>query len=61
MMFCVGDKVAHPMHGAGVIDRIVTESVAGAGQDVQIRPWHHPIQWCKPDLRLKILCIRLRL
>ena len=28
-MFRVGDKVAHPMHGAGVIDEIVTETVAG--------------------------------
>ena len=35
-MFCVGDKVAHPMHGAGVIDRIVTESVAGAVQDYYV-------------------------
>ena len=32
-MFRVGDKVAHPMHGAGVIDEIVTETVAGAAQD----------------------------
>ena len=23
-MFRIGDKVAHPMHGAGVIDDIVT-------------------------------------
>ena len=28
-MFRVGDKVAHPMHGAGVIDEIVTETVGG--------------------------------
>ena len=28
-MFRIGDKVAHPMHGAGVIDDIVTEMVAG--------------------------------
>ena len=35
-MFCVGDKVAHPMHGAGVIDEIVTETVAGAKQDYYV-------------------------
>lgn len=35
-MFCVGDKVAHPMHGAGVIDEIVTETVAGAQQDYYV-------------------------
>lgn len=35
-MFCVGDKVAHPMHGAGVIDEIVTETVAGERQDYYV-------------------------
>lgn len=35
-MFCVGDKVAHPMHGAGVIDEIVTETVAGTVQDYYV-------------------------
>lgn len=35
-MFCVGDKVAHPMHGAGVIDGIVTETIAGAQQDYYV-------------------------
>ena len=35
-MFAVGDKVAHPMHGAGVIDEIVTETVAGARQDYYV-------------------------
>ena len=35
-MFCVGDKVAHPMHGAGIIDGIVTETVAGAKQDYYV-------------------------
>lgn len=35
-MFCVGDKVAHPMHGAGVIDEIVTETIAGAQQDYYV-------------------------
>ena len=35
-MFCVGDKVVHPMHGAGIIDKIVTEKVAGAEQDYYV-------------------------
>lgn len=35
-MFCVGDKVAHPMHGAGVINEIVTETIAGAQQDYYV-------------------------
>lgn len=35
-MFRVGDKVAHPMHGAGIIDEIVTENVAGANQDYYV-------------------------
>lgn len=35
-MFRVGDKVAHPMHGAGVIDGIVTETVAGGSQDYYV-------------------------
>lgn len=35
-MFCVGDKVVHPMHGAGIIDQIVTETVAGAEQDYYV-------------------------
>ena len=28
-MFCIGDQVVHPMHGAGVIDDIVREKVTG--------------------------------
>lgn len=28
-MFSIGDQVVHPMHGAGVIDAIVQERVAG--------------------------------
>ncbi len=26
-MFCVGDKIVHPMHGAGVIESIVEEKI----------------------------------
>ena len=32
-MFQVGDKVVHPMHGAGVIDSIVQRKVAGQLQE----------------------------
>ena len=35
-MFRIGDKVAHPMHGAGIIDSIVTERVAGAEKDYYV-------------------------
>ena len=29
VMFQVGDKIVHPMHGAGVVDSIVTKKVSG--------------------------------
>ena len=32
-MFQIGDKVVHPMHGAGVIDSIVQRKVAGHVQE----------------------------
>lgn len=32
-MFQIGDKVVHPMHGAGVIDSIVRRRVAGQVQE----------------------------
>ena len=32
-MYQVGDKVVHPMHGAGIIDSIVQKKVAGQVQD----------------------------
>lgn len=35
-MFVIGDKVVHPMHGAGVIDRIVTEKVGGVVRDYYV-------------------------
>ena len=35
-MFRIGDMVAHPMHGAGVIDNIVTERIAGSEQDYYV-------------------------
>ena len=35
-MFSVGDQVVHPMHGAGVIDGIVREKVAGVTQDYYV-------------------------
>jgi len=40
-MFSIGDKVAHPMHGAGVIEQIVTETVAGLTQDYYV--FHMPV------------------
>ena len=35
-MFQIGDKVVHPMHGAGVIDGIVTQKVGSASQDYYV-------------------------
>lgn len=35
-MFSIGDLVVHPMHGAGVIDAIVSEKVAGNTQDYYV-------------------------
>lgn len=32
-MFRVGDKIVHPMHGAGVVDEIVTRKVDGVLRD----------------------------
>lgn len=33
MVFQVGDKIVHPMHGAGVVDRIVTQKVNGVSRE----------------------------
>lgn len=35
-MFSVGELVVHPMHGAGVIDSIVQERIAGVTQDYYV-------------------------
>ena len=35
-MFRVGDKVVHPMHGAGVIDGIVREKICGTVQEYYV-------------------------
>lgn len=35
-MFQVGDKIVHPMHGAGVVDSIVTKKMNGVVRDYYI-------------------------
>lgn len=35
-MFSIGDLVVHPMHGAGVIDSIVREKIAGSEQEYYV-------------------------
>ena len=35
-MFSIGDLVVHPMHGAGVIDSIVQERIAGVTQEYYV-------------------------
>ena len=32
-MFRIGDKIVHPMHGAGVVDEIVQRKVNGVVRD----------------------------
>ena len=36
MTFRVGDRIAHPMHGAGVIDSIVTKRINGKDRDYYV-------------------------
>ncbi len=36
MTFRVGDRIAHPMHGAGVIDSIVTKKINGKERDYYV-------------------------
>ena len=35
-MFCVGDKIVHPMHGAGVIESIVEQRVEGTVREYYV-------------------------
>jgi len=35
-LFCVGDRIAHPMHGAGVIESITTRKVDGAEKEYYV-------------------------
>jgi len=35
-MFSIGDQVVHPMHGAGIIDDIVREKIAGTSQEYYV-------------------------
>ena len=36
MTFRVGDRIAHPMHGAGIIDSIVTKRINGKDRDYYV-------------------------
>ena len=35
-MYCIGDKIVHPMHGAGVIEDIINKTVNGKNLDYYI-------------------------
>ena len=35
-MFSIGERVVHPMHGAGVIDDIIVERIAGVRQEYYV-------------------------
>lgn len=47
-MFSIGDLVVHPMHGAGVIDDIVQEKVAGVMKEYYV--FKMPRRQCWPPL-----------
>ena len=36
MLFQVGDKIVHPMHGAGLVERIVTQKMNGVAREYYI-------------------------
>ena len=36
MTFRIGDRIAHPMHGAGIIDSIVTKKINGKDRDYYV-------------------------
>ncbi len=35
-MFCIGDYIAHPMHGAGIIESIVKKKIDGTDRDYYV-------------------------
>ena len=35
-MFTIGDRIAHPMHGAGTIDSIVKKKIDGREKDYYV-------------------------
>lgn len=35
-MFCQGDKIVHPMHGAGIVERIVQQKINGVMRDYYV-------------------------
>lgn len=35
-MFQIGDLIVHPMHGAGVIDDVIREKVAGTTKEYYV-------------------------
>jgi CarD family transcriptional regulator len=35
-MYCIGDKIVHPMHGAGVIENIVEQRVNGTSRQYYV-------------------------
>ncbi len=35
-MYCIGDKIVHPMHGAGVIENIIEQKVDGTSRQYYV-------------------------
>ena len=44
-MFQVGDKIAHPMHGAGVIDGVEEKKVNGTYRTFSILKCNYLLKW----------------
>ena len=39
-MYCVGDKIVHPMHGAGTIESIVSQTIDGKAREYYVLKLH---------------------
>ena len=36
MLFAIGDKIVHPMHGAGIVEDIITQKVEGTSREYYV-------------------------
>ena len=35
-MFCIGDKIVHPMHGAGIVENIIEQCIDGKNREYYV-------------------------
>ena len=57
-MFHIGDKVVHPMHGAGIVESIVQKKVNGVTRDyyilkLPVRAMGVMVLWGSPSVSAK--------